>query len=216
VRLSGTEILALEIEGALEGGVGEELVRTSPPFAVERDAEGRARVAILALSMKGLKTSGVPGPRFDYLEVLYRLGIVFEGHRAWLAVRCDIDRGLVRSMARAIIKYPVRAATIAIADDGKGGLTVDAGDALRLRASYEDGAPAPDPVKPRRTFVAHRGRLYEVPWDELPAPRRASVAIGSIDVADGGVFGSEIAFAPSGVAHWGRTHICGPARAVMR
>ncbi|MFO0640820.1 MAG: hypothetical protein U0183_16485 [Polyangiaceae bacterium] len=191
--------------------------RVPPPLVIERDAGGRGSASLLVLEMSGLGLGRLP-PRFDYREVLYRVGVEVDREKAWLAVRCDIDRPLVRSFARAVIRYPVCPATITIDDRGDRTLTLrahTARDHLSVTLAVEEGQDAPEPSPPRRTFVVDGPTLFEIPWDERPAPRRQTSDVVAIEgPSTGAVFGGAVTFDPRAVVHHGRVHRCGAARRV--
>jgi hypothetical protein len=204
VRLSGTEAISIELEGTLDAG----RTRAIPaPLEMRSD-----RVSVLVLAMRGLGAPLIP--RVDYREVLYRADVAFEGEPAWLAVRCDLDRALVRTMAAAIIRYPVEQARIDI-EDGEtlGFRSVAPGGTFAARLVVLDDSPEAAP--PRRTFVVQRGRLFEIPWGERPAPTRRSARVERVELAGAeAAFGGRVELDDAAVVHRGRTHLCGSARAV--
>lgn len=202
MRLIGTEAVSLELAGSLSAAATD-AVRLPAPLQITRDSSGRGHLSLLVLEMHGLGLGRLP-PRFDYREVLYRLGVVIDDEPAWLAIRCDIDRTLVRRMAAATIRYPVRRAVIAI-DQPDGHTVTFRSDDLSATLEIIDGA-MPAPVAPARMFVVDDDALYEVPWDERPAPLRAEAKV----VASAG--DATITFDGTALIHRGRTHLCGPAR----
>lgn len=216
MRLTGTEVISIELSGSLSpAATGSFAARVPAPLAIARDDGGAGHVSVLVLEMHGLGLArGLP--RFDYREVLYRLGVTVDGQAAWLALRCDLDRALVRAMAARIIRYPVCGARIDIDEPDARTVTFRAvtdGDVLAasLRLAEEGAAPAVAP--PRRTFVIDRGRLYEVPWDERAAPVRAEALVSGVDA--GGcttVFGAGVDLDARAIVHRGRGHVCGAAR----
>lgn len=213
MQLSGVESVTIELPARVPAAALAGL-RVPAPLTVHRDEEGDGSASILVLEMRGLGIGRLP-PRFDYREVLYRLAVTVGGAPGWLALRCDLDRPVVRALAAAIIRYPVRAASIDIRETADGalafGATTDAGDLHGALHPVPGDGPAPAP--PRRTFVVDRGRVLEVPWDERPAPRRARARVTEVGgSACEAVFGAPLAFAPEALVHRGRTHLCGPAR----
>lgn len=211
---SGTETTSLELTAVLDAAAAETIERTLPdPLLLERDAERRGVASVLALEMHGLGLRGVP-IGLDYREVLHRVAARFRGEPAWVALRCDLDRALVRAMAAKIIRYPVAAARIAIEDgeDGVVRLRSDGGDGV-IAATFAP-AEAVEPTPPRRTFVVHRERLFEIPWDERPAPVRRRASVTDSDASGcATVFGASLTFDGVATLHRGRTHFCGPGRA---
>ena len=184
MRLSGTESISIELSGVLDAAATDALALGVPaPLGLERDADGRGCLSVLVLEMHGLGLAWTL-PKFDYREVLYRLGVTMDGAPAWLALRCDLDRALVRGMAGAIIRYPVQRATIDIEEVDGATFTFRAAtdaDSLsaKLRLEASRGVPAPTP--PRRTFVVDGGRLFEVPWNERAAPSRDHASVTDVE-----------------------------------
>jgi hypothetical protein len=217
--MTGTESVSIELEARLPSEAADTLASRVPaPLAIELDAAGAAHASVLVLEMQDLGVGERLPPRFDYREVLYRLGVAIGGAPAWLALRCDIDRGLVRTMAASVIRYPVRRAVIEIARSEEGTLGLRAQtDSDRLTATLVlvPSESMPDVTPPRRTFVVSGGALFEVPWDERAAPTRERARLSAMhDDASRSVFGESLAFERSAVIHRGRTHICGSARRI--
>jgi hypothetical protein len=148
----------------------------------------------------------------NYREVLWRLGVVFEGAPAWLALRCDIDRLLVRRMAARVIRYRVERAHITFEEKQDQAVAVRAEAAGRVIAATMVMEEPIAHKPPRRTFVVHERELFEVPWHERPAPARAVARVTVIDAsASRTVFGAPVAFEDTCVVHRGRTHYCASA-----
>jgi hypothetical protein len=183
--LRGTESDTLELEGTLLDG---------------------ARVSLLFFAMSGLKLRGVPWPGFDYNEALWRTDARIEGEPAWLAVACDLDSALVRAFGRRIVRYPTRVARFT----GRWSVENDAG-VFSVRAI--PAASSPDPMAARRTLVRDGGRVWEIPWQEIPAPERhvAKVEVLSDSLSEP-TFGARVEWSSRGLVHRGRTHMCGIAR----
>lgn len=208
MELKGQETATLELRGALALADA----RAKVPATLElEEVDGRAVVGLLLFQMKGLKAVGVPGPSFDYAEALWRVGVVVAGRPAWFAVACDLDHGLVRTLGRWMIRYPTRAASVDWAAGDPVTVTVlGNGAALRVSAWSKEGEVAA--VPPRRALVGSASALYEVPWNEEPAPWRRAAAVEVIDdaltVATLGV----VRWSRDGLLHRGRIHRCGFAR----
>ncbi|CAN5876870.1 hypothetical protein BH11MYX4_BH11MYX4_70210 [soil metagenome] len=217
MRMSGTEVVSIELAATISPSAADALaLRVPPQLTMDRDASGEGHIDVLAFEMRGLGL-GWPLPRLDYLEVLYRLGTALNGVPAWLVLRCDVDRALVRTMAAAVIRYPVRAAAIQLEHGAGSTNTLRAETASdSLSATLFPAAPGEvPPVRaPRRTFVVDRDRLFEVPWDERPAPERTFATVRDVESsACLSIFGAPVTFASTAVVHRGRTHICGRSRA---
>ena len=220
MRLSGTEAISVELAASIAPSAVEALLGTVPePLSVQRDEAGCGSLSVLVLEMRGLGLAW-PLPTFDYREVLYRLGVMADGAPAWLALRCDLDRALVRAAAGAMIRYPVRRAAIEIDHSDDQICTfrsVTDGDSLSATLRLEATGAPPAVTLPRRTFVVDRGDIFEVPWDERAAPRRSHARVREAQTsACCAVFGGPVVFDERAVVHRGRTHFCGAARAWMR
>ncbi len=204
--MRGTEALTLEIDASVDA-------RSIVPTRFEVD--GRANVLLF-------KMTGLSAFRFDYFEALWRVSIVHEGVRAWLAVKCDIDHPIVRALGARFVRYPTREARI-VGSEGK--WSVDAaGTKLELRVRDEDSAKMPEL---RRTFVARPAkaaradsdasgdRVWEIPWNEEPPAkaRRVKVSVQD-DALVRATFGEGAKLDETGVVHRGRVHICGFAKRV--
>ncbi|MBE7484594.1 MAG: DUF2071 domain-containing protein [Polyangiaceae bacterium] len=203
--LRGTEELSFE----LGGSVAEHDARARlPPELEPALVAGRARVALTVFRMRGLRLRGLPGPGLDYSEALWRLAVQHRGELAWLAVACDLDSAPVRLTGRALIRYPVREASLGLADDG---FSVRAADAV---LAIELGDPATAELESpgtRPLLVASGGRLWRVPWAEVPAPESRCRALEvRADTLSQQTLGA-VDWDP--VALWlrGRGHRCGRA-----
>lgn len=206
-ELSGTEAHTIECEGVLAPDAARALV----PAALElREREDGIEVGLLCFAMHGLGASQPVriGPRFDYGEALWRIGVLWQGAPAWFAVVCDLDRPLVRGLGAWLVRYPVRPATIVV--DAARAIVAASGAALEVKAEPTDARP--DPVSLRPLFVAHRDAVWRIPWREDPAPHRRSA---TIRVEDDGLanttMGARVRWDPHGLVHRGRVHHCGIA-----
>jgi hypothetical protein len=206
IELRGTEAFTVELTGTLAVDDARALA-ASLPLALRPD--GRAEVGLLLFQMRGLGLGALPGPRLDYGEALWRLGVIVDGAPGWFGLCCDIDHPLVRRTGALLVRYPVRAARFAF-DAEAGSAQVDAAaGTLRVTADLTAEAPAAEP--PRPLLVRDGGRLFRIPWKEEPAPfrRRATASVR-------GALG-ERTLAPSlgwdaaALVHRGRVHRCGLA-----
>ncbi len=198
--LTGTETETLELDGTLPASAG-----ASVPLPL-RLAEGPVPVNVLFFAMRGLRMRGVPWPAFDYREALWRIAVELDGEPAWLAVACDLDSAMIRAFGRRIVRYPTRVARF----DGHWSVVAEGG-AFSTESTL--GAASPAAVPPRRTFVRDGGRVYEIPWEEVPAPERHVASVGVLsDSLSAPTFGARATWSPSGLVHRGRIHSCGIAR----
>jgi len=200
--LRGTETDTLELDGALPASA-----RPSVPAPL-RIADDPVRVNVLFFAMHGLTVRGIPWPAFDYHEALWRIAVTLDGEPAWFATACDLDSPTIRALGRVVVRYPTRIARFA----GRWSVEVD-GRSMSTRVT--EGTESPDPVAGRRTFVCDGGRAYEIPWEEIAAPRRC---VASVDVVSDSLseptFGAGVTWARSGLVHHGRIHMCGVARRI--
>lgn len=205
-ELRGTESFTVELTGALALDEARPLAG-SLPLAPRPD--GLAEVSLLLFRMRGLGVRGLPGPRFDYGEALWRLGVSLDGAPSWLGLCCDLDHPLVRRVGARMVRYPVREARLAF-DPEAGSVRVDA-PAGALHVTTEITAEEPAAVPPRPLVVRDDGRLYRIPWREEPAPyrRRATAAVhgplGALTLAP------SLTWDAAALVHRGRVHRCGLA-----
>jgi len=197
--LEGTEIDTLELDGLLPAGAC-----TDVPALLDV-GQGPVGVNILFCAMRGLRLRGLPWPRFDYHEALWRISVQFEGAPAWYAIACDLDSPVIRGFGRRVVRYPTRVARFT------GSWTVEAaGGALSTRAI--EGTESPAPVPPRRTFVRDGAHVYEIPWQEIAAPERHLARVDVLsDSLSQRTFGEYVTWASLGLVHRGRIHRCGVA-----
>jgi hypothetical protein len=208
MELAGTEAHTVEIGGELELEAAAR--HLGGQLEIRRGPEGGAEVSVLFFAMRrlGMVSPVRAGPRFDYDEALWRIGVVHEGAPAWFAVACDLDSAAVRGMGALLVRYPVRAAYLDIS--GVAAYARAEARAIAVRVGPEKAAP--EPVPPRPLFVGSGRALFRVPWREDPAPFRREV---ELQVADAGLtgttFGGEVTWSRTGLVHRGRTHRCGVA-----
>lgn len=203
-ELSGTEVYTIECSGVASRAA----VRSLVPDAVALPEADDVEVGLLCFAMRGLGAT-LPlriGPRFDYAEALWRIGVVWQGAPAWFAVTCDLDRPLVRTMGAMMVRYPVRSAAIVV-DPTHATIRCDVGSLeVRARALAE----SPDPVAPRPLLVASGRSLFRIPWHEDPAPERHAAEVDAVD--DGlehATLGTRVRWSSRGLVHRGRIHRCG-------
>lgn len=204
--LRGTEELSFELTGSL---ATEALRAELPPELELLRVEGRARVALTVLRMRGLRVRGVPGPGLDYSEALWRLAVEHRGRTAWLAVACDLDSALVRLTGRRLIRYPVREASLSLAQDGFSLRAAESVLAIELTDPVAKELESPGA---RPLLVASGGRLWSVPWAEVPAPDSACRALEvRADALSQRTLG-RVEWDPVALCLRGRGHRCGRAQ----
>ena len=206
-RFVGRELGTVELTGTLPAD--------APVLAAVRAAGVVALVEPVALSvvflaMRGLRARAVPWPRFDYGEVLWRIGATLDGAPAWLAVRCELDHRLVARMAARLMRYDVRRADIAIAElgDGRRRCTTSAAEG-RLDLTVTPGAEVAPPA-PRPLLVD--GGRRSLAWHEAA---RGPVRAATIELADRSLLSAvagPAATLDGALMYEAREHACGIAR----
>lgn len=214
-ELEGTEAMTLEVPGSIEAGVAEKLI-AGTSLSLELGEDGRALLEVLVFSMRGLGMRGLPGPRFDYGEALFRLGVRRGEEKGFLGIKCDIDHPVVRSLGAKMVRYPTREASITF-EDGIGAWKV------RVRASEgalkanvwvsDDPAPA---LPPRPLYVRGGEALYRVPWKERPAPFRRWARVEVSGGLGESTMGAPVDWQSHAIVHRGRVHRCGLAAPVAK
>jgi hypothetical protein len=206
--LFGTEAQTLEIGLSLDPDHACALAGPALEPLVEA---GGARGDVLLFTMRGLHLYGLPRPRFDYTEALFRLAVHFGDDLAWLGLACDLDTGTMRRLGRWLVRYPVRPAVFELDAER---FAVTAAEA-RLEVHATPTEDEPDAVPARPLLVRDGAHLYRIPWREEPAPWRRTATCRVVD--DGLAqltFGVPVRFEPLGLVHRGRIHHCGLANRV--
>lgn len=213
-ELSGTEAITIELHGTLSTADARPFLAAArlEPTPPTPGKEGRIEANLLLFEMRGLGMTGLPGPRFNYREALWRIGVLHQGAPAWLSVCCDLDHALVRAAGAMVIRYPVRKATLSLSDAG-------AAWTARIQAStgtLDTSVHISDdvaPVHPARPMLVHdAGHVYRIPWNEDAAPfRRHATAEIQGDLA-AKTLGASLRWEPGAMVHRGRVHHCGIAR----
>jgi hypothetical protein len=197
--LRGKERVTLELDGTLPARA-----RDLVPAPLEVGAGG-VRVNLLLFAMEGLRMRGVPWPRFDYREALWRIDVTYQGAAGWFALACDLDSAPIRVLGRRLVRYPTRAARI---DEAWSVET----DSAAFACSVDETTSTPTPLAARRTFVVDDGTVFEVPWHEIAAPTRQAARVDvTTDTLAPLTFGHAVEWAGEGTVHRGRLHHCGVA-----
>lgn len=210
IELAGTEVRTIECDASVAIDVAR---RHVPDGLSLRTQDDTAELSLLCFAMVGLRASEpvAIGPRFDYGEALWRIGVTWRDAPAWFAPVCDLDSRFIRALGALLVRYPVREAAI---DIGERSAYVRAGhDALAIAVATlgEDS----DPVPPRPLLVGSGQRLFRIPWRETPAPWRHAAALTIDDRGLGQTtLGGPVRWSPTGVVHRGRIHHCGFAQRV--
>jgi hypothetical protein len=212
--LEGKETVTLELEGDCH--LGPQLLALPDALTLVRDDEGFVPFSILLFAMQDLRLNAPLSPGASYHEALWRLHARVDDEDAWLVWRCDVDQGAVHTMAKMILRYPAHHSPFDFEDgDEETRVRVRAGDGvfgLRAVASDEEARQAP----PRPTYCISKGKLFRVPWDEVPAPfgRVCSLAVEQASLASHTL--GTMRLSPRGRLLRGRTHRCGLACAHPR
>jgi len=206
-RFVGTELDTVELLGEID--------RAAPivaPIAAAGVVElaPRVELSVVFLLMRGLRSRRIGWPRFDYGEVLWRVGARRGDESVWVAARCDLDSALVRVMARRWMRYDTRASRITIAevDPDRRRLAIEAAEGA-VAITVTAGAPAPAP--PSRPLLVDAGRSG-LPWHERAV---GATRAGAIEIDDGGLLGALLgpdARLDRAIVYAGRDHACGVAR----
>jgi hypothetical protein len=207
--LEGVERFTVELAGRADPAI---VAALPPGVEAERESDdGAVPVNVLFFRMEGLRPQALPGPRFDYCEALFRVGVRHRGAPAWLAVACDIDNALVRATGERLIRYPVRSARLAI-DATR--VTVEAPEGT-LSAVVEETAEQATAAPPRIALTRHRETLYRIPWEEVDPTHRYVAQVRIVDdTLSENSFGVPVRYAERAVSMQGRIHRCGLATPV--
>jgi len=207
--LRGTETLTVELDGRIDLARAKAIVGAG----LELDpVDGAALVNLFAFRMEGMSVRGVPGPRLDYAELLWRVAVRHGDTPAWLCVACDIDAMIVRALGAWLVRYPVREARIDVDERRLEGVDPEEGRMV-LQLDRRDGTVADVPA--RAMMVRSRGALFRIPWGTGVAPERwcADVRVEHASLARK-TFDGQVAWSAVARVMRGRPHECGIARAV--
>jgi len=208
---SGMERWSIEIAGHLDPSRARALAPQG--VAVREDPDG-AEIEMLVFRMSGLAPNGLPWIGTDYGEVLFRLGVEWNGERAWFVTCCALDRAGVAAAAATLMRYPVRRVDRIHIDASpiqwRFSASERGGELLRgVLVPKEELSPEARSVRP--VLVRAGNKLFRVPWGEVPAPQRwraeATIEPGALEKEALG----ECVRWKSAVLHEGRLHRCGVA-----
>lgn len=207
--LRGTEALTVELDGRLDLARAKSLVG---PGLEPEPVDGAALVNLFAFQMEGMSVRGVPGPRLDYGELLWRIAVRHSDQPAWLCIACDIDTMIVRALGAVLVRYPVREARIDVGERRLAGVDPE-DDRLVLQLERRESAVAD--VASRAMLVRSRGALYRIPWGAGVAPERwnADVRVEHASLARK-TFDADVAWSSVARLMRARPHECGIARPV--
>jgi len=209
LELRGTEARTIELAGSLSADDARRLLAATG--LAPEPAGDRVAVSLLLFDMRALAPRGLPGPRFDYGEALWRVGALRSGCPSWLGVTCDIDHPLVRRTGALLVRYPVRDARFAFDDRGDPWTARVEARAGSLEVTARVSADEAAVEAPRPIYVPAGERLYRIPWDEEPAPFRRH-ALAEVRGALGeATLGGSLRWEAAAVVHRGRVHRCGVA-----
>ncbi len=208
--VEGVERFTVELSGSADPALAAAL---PPGVEAEENPDGTVPVNVLFFWMDGLRPRALPGPRLDYHEALFRVGVRHEGAAAWLSVACDLDSAFVRATGAALIRYPVRAARLSV-DPHRVAVETPRGTLVAEIEETEEALEAPPP----RVALTRKGEtLYRIPWEEVAPPhcRAARVRILQ-DTLSEATFGVPVRYAGRALSMQGRVHRCGVAGALPR
>jgi hypothetical protein len=210
VELVGTEALSLEVQGTVPMSIARPLLGALTPELVG----DRLLVSLLIFRMTGMRARGIPFPRFDYGEALWRIGIIHDGIPAWFALRCDLDDPIVSRLGRTAIRYPVRAARFQFVDaENECTFSIHAEEGQLSLLVLPRVARSVPSATPRRVLARGGRHFYEIPWWEDAAPQSDPAKLTWRDHSlVRATLGCDVAWSDEGVLLRGRTHHCGLAR----
>lgn len=207
--LRGVEAVTVELDGRLELARAKSIV--GPGLELEA-VDGAALVNLFAFQMEGMSVRGVPGPRLDYGELLWRVAVRHSDQPAWLCLACDIDTMIVRALGALLVRYPTREARIDVGERRLEGVDPEQGRFV-LQLERREGAVVDGPE--RAMLVRSRGALYRIPWGSGVAPERwnADVRVEHASLARK-TFEGDVAWSAVARVMRARPHECGVARAI--
>lgn len=208
--LRGREEATVELGGRIDRDAARRLLGDG--IELEAGGDG-ARAELLVFRMRGLHARAIPWPKFDYAEALWRIAATWRGEPVWFGAVCDLDRSAIRAMGRALVRYPVRAASVTIDDPHEKQWTVDVAAPACLRLVVHPDATDVAAVPPRPLLVRDAGRLFRIPWEEHRGPyrRRAAVEVIDDDLSES-TLGVRVDWDTTALALRNRTHMCSLAR----
>jgi hypothetical protein len=188
---------------------------------VTASSHERCRVALLVVHIAGLRTWGLPFPRWTYPEAVWMLAL---GENRYLAIRAHTPWWMV-PMLSAFDRYHAHAARVSLAEhEGSGSVEVAAatGDFTAILAPDAPWPAPPVPGAPSAPALpalidtlwtrARDGRVFRIPWG--PDRPTSAATLGCRIVSDRlgpAVFGSELEWDPHAVWFRSRPHRCAPA-----
>ncbi len=214
VQFRGREDVTLELDGTCEGAA----LSWSPVFEPECEG-GRLRVNLCVLRLFDLGVRGLPGPRFDYVEALWRVRGRWRSAPAWLVLRCDVWPTVPRWLAAILDRYETRAPErFSVEGDARGlAVTLRAdGHDFSLQTSAE-GQTASALSSGLSLLTLRGGAVHHIPWQDDATAEATSYACTVRDEGLGRAsLGATVEWAPRAVVSWARVHACAPAYRVGR
>lgn len=207
----GRERIGLLLSGEAPAATVRDCTGGNIPLDDER---GRVPVRLSVLAIEELRAGSVP-IKFTYLEALWRIGVLIRKRPAWLIVKVDADRPLVRTLLSMIMSYPTRAARIELTDAQRTlEMSIHAGSvAMTVRAELNTSSPAEED---KRQLVTRAGaRFYKVPWGRAtPSSRQGAIITMQDSGLSAGTVGEGVTWDESATVWRGREHQCGSAEAL--
>lgn len=205
---AGRERIGFQLAGTVPTSAARDRCGGNVPID---DAGGRAPVRLTVLALEDVGAGAVP-VKLTYLEALWRVGLLLRKKPAWLVVKVDVDRALVRGLASWLMSYPTRAAAIELHDQPRAlDLAIRAGAvALSVRAELNTQNPKDDD---KRMLATRSGaRFFRVPWgDAAPSSRQgAYVTVHDSGLAEA-TLGDGLVWDEGATVWRQRVHRCGSA-----
>lgn len=214
VQFRGREDVTLGLHGTCDGAG----LTWSPVF--EPDREGaRLRVNLCLLRLFDLGVRGLPGPRFDYVEALWRVRGRWRSAPAWLVLRCDVWPTVPRWLAAVFDRYDTRAPErFRVEGDARGlAVTLRADDRDFSLTTTADGAIASALSSGLSLLTLRGGAVHHIPWQDDATAQAMSYSCAVRDEGLGRAsFGAPVEWAPRAVVSWARVHACAPAYRVRQ
>lgn len=207
----GRERIGLQLSGTLPTAAVRDCTGGNVPLD---DEHGRVSVRLNILALEDVRQQKVP-LKFTYAEALWRVGVIIRKKPAWLIIKVDVDRPLVRTLVNLFMSYPTRAARIDIRDAQRMlEVGIHAGTvALTVRAELNTSPPVEDDK--RQLVTRHGARFFKIPWGRATASSRQGAIITMQDTGlAAGTLGDGVTWDEAASVWRGREHECGSAAAL--
>lgn len=204
----GRERIGFEICGT----VPRDAARECAGGGLSLDGRGGAvPVSLLVVALQDVRADAFPAVKLDWVQALWRVGVVVREKPTWLVYQVDVNGLLARLACGMLLSYPTRRGAMHFKDASRQvDVVVAAQDkTLLVRAETHTGTPARAQDK-RRMIVRHGPRFYEIPWDHAaPTSRMAASANVAVQDLAEETFGHGVAWDEEAILWKERPHGCG-------